>query len=170
MTEREKMLEALREQLEEFLSMPIKEDERLSFGEEDDPLTEKFLEEEAERKEGDSFRECLDALIEKKSIAKRSHVYKASGISKYTFSRIMSYRSEHKPSRETVAALTIGLRLDLEEAQTLYHAAGFHLGTSEFLDRVIRFFIREGRYDIEEVNYCLDYYNYPLLGEHGRED
>lgn len=116
-----------------------------------------------------SFAEYLSELIDKKGISKYSEVYRASGISKFTFSKIMNFSRSHQPSKGTVAALSIGLKLTIDEAQKLYNAAGYYLGYSDFVDRVIRFFISKQIYDIDEVNYCLLYYEQPILGERVRE-
>ncbi len=153
--------------LEEYLHLPV---EMGYCG--DDPFTEKFALEEALASAGnpqDGFRNCLLALMERKGIEKYSAVYRAAGISKFTFSRIMNFGQDHKPSKETVAALAIGLHCSREEAQELYHAAGFHLGTTDLLDRIIGFFIREQHYSIRDVNYCLDYFGAPLIGERTRD-
>lgn len=115
------------------------------------------------------FAEYLSELIEGKRISKYSDVYRAAGISKFTFSKIMNLKKTHQPSKGTVTALAIGLKLDLEEAQKLYNAAGYYLGYSDLTDKIIRFFIEKEIYDINEVNICLLYYNLPILGEQARE-
>ena len=140
-----------------------------SFGDFDDPITEKFLKYNDQFKNTNPFRETLLEFIESRDIEDYPQAYKSSGVSKSTFSKIINYKNAYKPSKETVAAFTIGLKLNIEEAQRLYHSAGFHLGEQDFLDRVIRFFIRECRYGIDEVNYCLEEFGYPPLGEHPRE-
>lgn len=142
------------------------------FGMGGDPLKKKFIEFEKGLEYAKPFREHLLGLIDERNYRKDSEVYKAAGISKYTYSKITSFKINppHKPSKDTVAALSIGLKLSLEEAQKLYNSAGYYLGTTEFVDRVVRFFINEDLYDIDEVNYCLDYYGYPPLGERSRDD
>ena len=52
----------------------------------------------------------------------------------------------------------------MQEAEELYYAAGFKLTTSEMPDLIIRFFIENQIYSLVEVDYCLDYYNFPLIG------
>ena len=142
-----------------------------SFGDYGDPLKERFERFNKELSPAVPIGVYLIDLIARKGIKKYpsgypvySLVYKASGISKYTFSKILTQKVNH-PTKETVAALTIGLRLDIQEAQDFYNAAGYYLGTTDFIDKVIRFFIKEGKYDINEVNNCLYAYNRPLLGE-----
>lgn len=116
-----------------------------------------------------SFREELLALIELGGFRKFSEVYKRAGISKSTFSKIVNFTLDYMPSKPTVAALAIGLGLDLEKAQDLFHAAGYHLGETDMQDRIVRFFLEQRCYDIHEVNCSLDRYGLPVLGEHARE-
>ncbi len=143
-----------------------------SFGDEDDSLEPKFKGFVNQLESEKPFRVYLIDLINSKGYKKFSEVYKASGISKYTFSKIINFNINppHKPSKETVAALAIGLKLDINEAQKFYNVAGYFLGTTEFIDKVIRFFINESIYKIAEINYCLNYYGYPALGERTREE
>ena len=137
-----------------------------------DTLKKKLIEFEKGVEYAKPFREHLLGLIDERQYRKDSEVYKAAGISKYTYSKITSFKitPPHKPSKDTVAALSIGLKLSLDEAQKLYNSAGYYLGTTEFVDRVVRFFIEESLYEIDEVNYCLEYYGYPPLGERSRDD
>ena len=116
-----------------------------------------------------SFRDLLKDLILAGPYRKNSEAYKACGISKSTFSKCLNYAIDYKPSKSTVAAFAIGLKLDEESAQTLYHSAGYHLGYTDLTDRIVRFFLKEKIYDIYEVNCCLADYGLPLLGEHARE-
>lgn len=151
------------------LRKPIKQVVNHSFGDRGDPLKERFEEFDSHLRRDINFRNYLIALIEEKGYEKYSQVYKDAGISKYTFSKILNFSKEHKPSKDTVAALTIGLKLNLDDAQKFYHSAGYHLGTTDLVDRVVRFFISESLYNIDEVNYCLYYYKHPILGEKPRD-
>ncbi len=151
------------------LRKPIKQVVNHSFGDRGDPLKERFEEFDSNLRGDINFRDYLIALIEEKGYEKYSQVYKDAGISKYTFSKILNFSKEHKPSKDTVAALTIGLKLNLDDAQKFYHSAGYHLGTTDLVDRVVRFFISESLYNIDEVNYCLYYYGHPILGEKPRD-
>lgn len=108
-----------------------------------------------------NFKDYLLNLIKQKGFKKYSQVYNAAGIPKDTFYKIIDYSRSRKPSKETVASLTIGLKLDLQEAQEFYNMAGYSLTTWDFVDILIRFFINESIYNIDCVN---DYY----LRETGR--
>ncbi len=151
------------------LHKPIMQTVNHSFGEHGDPLKDRFEEFDSQLRGKINFRDYLLSIIDEKGYKKYSEVYKASGVSRYTFSKLLSFDKDHKPSKDTVTAFTIGLRLNLDDAQKLYHIAGYHLGTTELVDRVVRFFISESLYDIDEVNYCLDYYGHSVLGEKLRE-
>ena len=164
----QKILHCLETELDRNTKMKIDQ----VFGVGGDTLKKKFLEFEKGLEYAKPFREHLLGLIDERQYRKDSEVYKAAGISKYTYSKITSFKitPPHKPSKDTVAALSIGLKLSLDEAQKLYNSAGYYLGTTEFVDRVVRFFIEESLYEIDEVNYCLEYYGYPPLGERSRDD
>lgn len=140
-----------------------------SFGGYGDKLKPEFETYRERTRNEKSFAQYLYELIERKGIAKFSEVYKTAGISKFTFSKIMNLSKPHQPAKGTVAALSIGLKLNLDEAQKLYNAAGYYLGYSDLADKIIRFFIEKQLYDIDEVNYCLLYYDLPILGEKTRD-
>lgn len=133
-------------------------------------ITERFREAEKRLPKPQCFRDVLASFIASSSYEKDSQVYQASGITKYTFSKIMSYKTVHNPSRETVAALCIGLKLEPEDAQELCHAAGYHLRDDDMVERIVQYFLQEKCYDINEVNNCLYEYGFPPLGWRFRED
>ncbi len=115
------------------------------------------------------FRERINDIVKTRYNDKASLVYKRAGVSRSVYSKVTSpSHVDYLPSKPTVAALVIGLRSRLEEAQDLFHSAGYHLGAVELLDRIVTFFLREEIYDIHEVNSCLYAYGLPLLGEHMR--
>lgn len=116
-----------------------------------------------------TLQDYLNNLMIQKDL-RNKEVYEASGITKNVFSKIMNYRLNHKPSKETVAGLCIGLNLEIEEAEKLYHLAGYHLGQTERFDIIMRFFIERRKYNIFAVNYCLVHYELKMLGCKARED
>ncbi len=162
--------ERLLDELDDELSKPVFETVNHSYGDYGDPLKEQFREFQKSLGQEKIFREYLVDLMDKKGIRKNTEVYKPSGISKYTFSRLTNFsiNPPHKPSKETVAALAIGLKLRLDEAEEFYGVAGYCLTKTEFIDKVIRFFIFKKIYNIDEVNFCLANHGYPLLGERVR--
>ena len=149
-----------------------------SFCDEEDPIRSEFEEYQNSLKDEKSFREYLLDLIDSRGYRKFSEVYKPSGVSKATFNRIVNWNINppHKPSKETVAALAIGLNLSITEAQEFYNKAGYHLTKTEMIDIVVRFFIERDKNSpkyrhskIDEVNYCLEFLGLPPLGETPRE-
>lgn len=115
--------------------------------------------------------EYLSEKMKVRKVKKDSEIYKMAGISRSVYSSSFSYKKDsHYPSRGTLAAISIGLQLTLNETQEFYNTANLFLGYNLFLDRVIRFFIDKKIYNIDLVNDCLSYYGYPILGEKPRED
>lgn len=87
-----------------------------------------------------------------------SKVYKAAQIDRRLFSKIMSDRT-YKPAKDTALALAIALELTLQQTNDLLDRAGYTLSHSNKRDVIIEYFIREGVYnlvDINEVLYKLD--------------
>ena len=87
-----------------------------------------------------------------------SRVYKAAQMDRRLFSKIMSDR-HYKPSKDTAIALAIALELSLKQTEDLLSRAGYTLSHSNKRDVIIEYFIREGIYnlpDINEVLYRLD--------------
>lgn len=160
------------DELEEELAKPVIQVEKHAYGDYGDPLKEEFEKFQKKLSKKETFRERLVDIMNQRGVRKGSEVYIPSGVSKSTFSKIINFRINppYKPSKETVAALSIGLKLKLQDAEEFYELAGFHLGETEFVDRVIRFFIGKGIYRIYDVNYCMIEHGYPPLGEKSRGD
>lgn len=161
--------ERLLQEVEAALRTPVIKIQNQSFGDYGDPLKTEFEQEFLNDQEV-SFKIYFLKLIEERGFHKYSDVYKRAGVSKSTFSKIMNFSLDYKPSKSTVAAFAIGLGLDIREAQKFYHSAGYHLGMTDLADRIVRFFIEKNIYDIVEVNCCMVYYGLPPLGEHPRDD
>lgn len=155
--------------IDRYIAKPQIVTQNQSFGDYGDKLESEFRDYSDRLATQKGFIEYLCELIDVKGFVKYADVYRAAGISKFTFSKIMNLSKPHQPSKGTVAALSIGLRLNLDEAQKLYNTAGYYLGFSDLTDKIIRFFIEKQIYDINEVNYCLLHYDLPVLGERARE-
>jgi len=83
-----------------------------------------------------------------------SKVYKAARLDRRLFSKIMSDR-EYKPSKDTALSLIIGLELNLEQAADMLSRAGYTLSHSNKRDVIIEYFIREGIYNMNDINSVL---------------
>ena len=71
---------------------------------------------------------------------------------------------EYKPSRNTVIAFAIALKLTLEETQSLLKTVGFVLSHSSKFDIIVEYFLINGIYDINEINQTLFAFDQSCLG------
>lgn len=122
---------------------------------------EDSLEEYAKQK-GESFHEMLFRKIDEEKLTD-AECYKRANIDRRLFSKIRSDR-EYQPSKPTVLALAIALRLSLEETEDFLRKAGFALSPAKTSDRIIEFFLRSGKYNIFEINEALFHYSQNPLG------
>ena len=109
-----------------------------------------------------SFREMLFDLIDKQGMTD-VECYKKANVDKRTFSKIKS-NPDYRPSKQTVIAFAISLRLDMEQTQALLATVGFTLSGSNLFDKIIQYFIYTGNYDIFEINQALFEFDQTLLG------
>ena len=92
-----------------------------------------------------------------------SRVYKAAQMDRRLFSKIMSDRN-YKPSKDTALALVIALELSLKQASDLLSRAGYTLSHSNKRDVIIEYFIREGIYDLSDINEVLYRLDQKIIG------
>ena len=82
-------------------------------------------------------------------------VYKRASISKQTFSKIRSSEN-YQPNKDTAIQMCFGLKLNLDESIDLMAKAGYILSSSIKRDLVVRYFIQERIYSIDDMNGILE--------------
>ena len=112
----------------------------------------------------DSFGTLLVKTINKKGLV-NADVYKDANIDRRLFSKIISNEG-YTPTKGTVLALAIALKLNLDETSSLLKSAGYALSHSSKSDLVVEFFISQtdGHYNIDVVNDALEHFGQPQLG------
>ncbi len=110
----------------------------------------------------EGFSDMLLRKIDEAGL-KDSEVYKRANVSKQTFSKIKCNKAII-PQKTTVLAFAVALKLDLEETRELLDKAGYSLSRSFLLDVIVEHFIKEGNYDIFEINNVLFDKDQKLLG------
>ena len=109
-----------------------------------------------------SFQEMLFDLIDRSGMTD-VECYKKANVDKRIFSKIKGNK-DYRPSKQTAIAFAISLQLDLDETQALLATVGFTLSRSTVFDKIIRYFIQTGNYDVFEINEALFEFDQNLLG------
>ena len=112
----------------------------------------------------DSFGTLLVRHIREKGLT-NADVYKDANIDRRLFSKIISNEG-YSPTKGTVLALAIAMKLNLDETTSFLKSAGYALSHSSKADLVVEYFIGEtnGNYNIDIVNDALEHFGQPTLG------
>jgi hypothetical protein len=105
-----------------------------------------------ERK-SETFSTMLDRLRQEKGMT-AAQLYDGAWVKKQLYSKIMGERNYH-PSKNTVIAFGLSLRLTQEEMDELLECAGYRFSNSSIADLVILFCLKDGLYDLHDVNALL---------------
>ena len=108
-----------------------------------------------------TFSDYLFKLIDKKEL-KDSTVYRRANIDRRLFSKLR--QADYHPSKNTVLALAIALKLNMAETDILLEKAGYALSDALIADQIVSYYIEEENYDIDEINSTLYSYDQKLLG------
>lgn len=109
-----------------------------------------------------SFAARLNLYMHERDIT-TAMIYKRSFINRKLISKITSSDNYH-PSKQTVFALCIALRLSLKESENFLELAGFSFNHSKKYDLIIKFMIENQVYDIDKINDILFRFNEPCFG------
>ena len=109
-----------------------------------------------------SFHDYLIQLMNESGL-KNSEIYHGANISKQHFSKMISSR-DYMPSKNTICALAISMKLDLQTTLYLLEKAGYVLSDSIAFDRTVRYFIVNRLYNIVDDNIILFSNDLDMLG------
>lgn len=110
---------------------------------------------------GETFQEMLLRMIDERGLTD-PEVYKGANLDRKLFSKIRC-NAAYKPSKKTVLALAVALKLNLDETVDLLARAGFALSPSSKADLIVEFCIANQIYNVLEINTILFKYGEATL-------
>lgn len=86
---------------------------------------------------------------------------------KYPFAKnyfeLLHSHPDYVPGKGEAVIMCMALHLNYEEARALLKSAGFAFSNSVKSDLIIRYFIQNNEYNINDLNYCLDFFDLPCI-------
>lgn len=89
--------------------------------------------------------------------------YKKANIDRRHFNHLINDPMP-KPKKKTVLAFALALKLSEKETEEMLSKAGFAFSPADKSDKIIRYCIEKGEYNINTVNQLLFDYDLPILG------
>ena len=97
----------------------------------------------------DRFTWYKEKYFERFPNNENSDLYRAAGLTKQTFSKILSNRNPNfRPKKNTVIALSLGLKLTLNESEDLLQCAGYTFLPTDKTDIEVKRLLSEKNYDL----------------------
>ena len=105
---------------------------------------------------GKDFKEHLVKYVERSGMSNKE-LYEAANISRKVFSEIKMYdkNKKNRPSKNTLLALIIALKLSMSEALELLARAEYMLSNASQFDLIVGEFIKKKCYSVVKINIAL---------------
>ncbi len=111
--------------------------------------------------EEESFAERFFRLVDEKGLTD-AQVYNRANVNRKIISKLR-INPDKNVDKKTALALAVGLELSIDEAEDFIKLAGYALSPRIKFDRIVRYFIENGNYDINEINEALFKYTEKVL-------
>ncbi len=118
-----------------------------------DPMRDECNEWYAAHNNPTTFSEIVTAYIKDSNFNTQAFCQKASFEPQY-FEKLEKAPNYH-PAKGEAVALCLGLKLNLEHARALLTACDYTLTSSSYSDLIIRFFLENELYGINDLNFVL---------------
>ena len=108
---------------------------------------------EERRHESESFGDRFFRLVDEKKTTDAT-IYKKANVDRRLISKLRM-NPDKRVTKETALALAIALELPIAEAEDFIRLAGYAFSPRYKFDRMVRFYIENGNYNIDEINEAL---------------